>query len=39
MGEGVVSSGRVKFRKILSNEEPKPFMSMAYIHGELLLTM
>jgi len=33
MGEGAVSSGRVNFRKILSDEEAKPFMSMAYIHG------
>ncbi|QCD80193.1 putative pectinesterase 63 [Vigna unguiculata] len=33
MGTGAVSSGRVKFRKTLSYEEAKPFMSMAYIHG------
>ncbi|KAL2978003.1 hypothetical protein AAZX31_13G096300 [Glycine max] len=33
MGPGAVSSGRVKFRKILSKEEAKPFLSMAYIHG------
>ncbi|RDX66453.1 putative pectinesterase 48, partial [Mucuna pruriens] len=33
MGPGAVSTGRVKFRKILSDEEAKPFLSMAYIHG------
>ncbi|TKY54380.1 putative pectinesterase 63 [Spatholobus suberectus] len=33
MGPGAVSSGRVKFRKVLSDEEVKPFLSVAYIHG------
>ncbi|KAJ1418778.1 Pectinesterase, catalytic [Sesbania bispinosa] len=34
MGPGATSSGRVKFQKILSYEEAKPFLSMAYIHGQ-----
>lgn len=33
MGPGAASSGRVKFLKILSDKEAKPFLSMAYIHG------
>ncbi|KAJ1402963.1 Pectinesterase, catalytic [Sesbania bispinosa] len=34
MGPGATSSGRVKFQKLLSYEEAKPFLSMAYIHGQ-----
>ncbi|KAK7363344.1 hypothetical protein VNO77_05484 [Canavalia gladiata] len=33
MGPGAASSGRVKFQKILSDEEAKPFLSIGYIHG------
>ncbi|KAK7265483.1 hypothetical protein RJT34_33103 [Clitoria ternatea] len=33
MGPGAATSGSVKYRKILSYKEAKPFLSMAYIHG------
>ncbi|KAJ4708841.1 Pectinesterase [Melia azedarach] len=33
MGPGASSSGRVKFAKLLSDEEAKPFLSMTYLQG------
>ena len=32
-GPGATSSGRVKFAKLLTNEEAKPFLSTSYIDG------
>ncbi|GAV72966.1 Pectinesterase domain-containing protein, partial [Cephalotus follicularis] len=33
IGPGASSSGRVKFAKVLSDEEAKPFLNMTYIYG------
>lgn len=32
-GPGATTSGRVKYAKILSDREVKPFLSMTYLHG------
>lgn len=33
MGPGASSSGRVKFAKLLSEAEARPFLSMTYLNG------
>ena len=33
-GPGATPTGRVKYAKVLKEEEAKPFLSMSYIHGE-----